>query len=123
MQTDKEKAVDFLNQVVAGHIDDAYTKYVDMHGTHHNAYFLAGFTSLKQAMLEDHAQHPNKRITVKNAIGEADLVAVHSHLVFKPGELEMSVVHIFRFKDGMIVEMWDIGQGIPMDSPNQASAF
>ena len=37
--------------------------------------------------------------------------------------VEIAVVHILRFEGGKIVEMWDIGQEIPADSPNALGMF
>jgi len=34
-----------------------------------------------------------------------------------------AVVHIFRFEDDRIVELWDLGQAIPQDSPNRHGMF
>ena len=123
LQIQKEHALDFLQMIVAGDIDQAYQNYVNMHGLHHNVYYSSEFSSLKNGMKENHTQFPNKRLMVKNVLGEGDLVAVHSHLVMKEGEPGISVVHIFRFEDGKIIEMWDVGQSIPSDSPNRRGAF
>jgi predicted SnoaL-like aldol condensation-catalyzing enzyme len=41
----------------------------------------------------------------------------------KPGEPGIAVVHIFRFEKGRIIEMWDISQLLPVDSPNRLGAF
>lgn len=113
----------FLQLVVAGRIDEAYQKYVEMQGKHHNPFFPAGFPALKKAMIENHAQFPNKQLTVKNVLGEGDLVAVHSHIVLRQGETGIAVVHLFRFQGGRIVEMWDCGQPVPADSPNEDGMF
>ena len=123
IQAHKEQAVDFLQLVVAGNIDEAYENYVNMHGRHHNVYFSGEFSSLKRGMIEDQTQNPNKRLMVKNVLGDGDLVAIHSNLIFKAGEPGMATVHIFRFEEGKIVEMWDISQAIPIDSPNRMGAF
>ena len=123
LQTQKERALDFLNLVVAGNIDEAYDTYINMHGKHHNVYYSAEFTSLKKGMKENHAQSPNKRLMVNNVLGDGNLVAIHSHIVMNEGEPGISVVHIFRFEDGRIVEMWDVGQPIPINSPNRIGAF
>jgi predicted SnoaL-like aldol condensation-catalyzing enzyme len=123
LQTQKERAMDFLQLVIAGNIDEAYDSYVNMHGVHHNMYFSSEFVSLKKGMKENHAQFPNKRLMVKNVLADGNLVAVHSHLIFKEGEPGMSVVHVFRFENGKIVEMWDVGQSIPADSPNRRGPF
>jgi len=123
MLDNKQAAVDFLQMVVAGNIDAAYEKYVDMNGKHHNAYYAPGFDVLKQGMKDNHVQFPNKVFTTKNVIGDGDLVAVHSRMSLKPGEIEVAVVHIFRFKDGKIVEMWDVGQKLESNSPNTDGIF
>ncbi len=122
-QDHKTQAVDFLLLVVRGDIDEAYAKYIDMDGKHHNAYFPAKFPVLKKAMKEEYTQHPHKQLKVKHVVGDEILVAVHSNLVFTEGQPGMSVVHIFRFEGKKIVEMWDVGQEIPLDSPNQDGAF
>ncbi len=87
-----------MHLVVAGQIDEACRRYVDINGKHHNPFFPAGFPSLKKAMIEDHIQFPNKKLTVKNALGDGDLVAVRSHIVLRPGETGIVAMHLFRFE-------------------------
>src|SRR5512147_938822 len=96
----KQAATNFLQLVVEGNIEEAYRRYVDPKGKHHNPFFPAGFPALKQAMIEDHARSPNKQIRIKNVLGDGDLVAVHSHLAQEPGDRGMTVVHLFRFRSG-----------------------
>ena len=122
-QARKQAAVKFLQFVVAGRIDEAYQKYVDMQGKHHNPFFPAGFPALKKAMIENHAQFPTKQLSVKNVLGDDDLVAVHSHIVLRPGETGVAAVHLFRFQGDRIVEMWDCGQPVLADSPNEDGMF
>ncbi len=121
--SDKEKARDFLELVIKGKIDEAYKKYIDMNGKHHNVYFAKGFETLNNAMKENQDKFPNKKFVIKNIISEGDLVAVHSHLDFQNGEKGMVTVHIFRFENGKIIELWDCGQAIPQDCPNEDGAF
>ena len=122
-EINKQAAIDFLQLVVAGRIDEAYQKHVDMRGKHHNAFFPSGFANLKKAMAENEGINPGKRLTVVNALADGDLVAVHSHLKVGKGEPDMTVVHLFRFADSKIIEMWDCGQRLPADSPNSDGAF
>lgn len=121
--TNKESAVKFLQQVIAGNIDEAYRKYVDMEGKHHNFYFPAGFQVLKKAMINNQYDFPNKQFLIKHVLGDGDLVAVHSQLIMKEGGESMAVVHLFRFSDHKITEMWDIGHPVPGDSPNTDGPF
>ena len=41
----------------------------------------------------------------------------------KPGDLGAAVVHIFKFEGNLIVELWDMGQAVPEDSPNENGMF
>ena len=34
-----------------------------------------------------------------------------------------AVVHLFRFQNDLIVEFWDVGQPIPVNSPNENGVF
>jgi predicted SnoaL-like aldol condensation-catalyzing enzyme len=122
-QACKQVAVQFLKLIVMGRIDEAYEKYVDMQGKHHNPFFSAGFPELRKAMIENHILFPNKELAIRNVLVDGDQVAVHSQILLRPGETGISAVHLFRFQDSRIVEMWDIGQPIPADSPNKDGAF
>ena len=123
LQANKEIALDFLKLVIVGQINEAYEKYVDITGQHHNVYYPSQFKALKQGMIENHGQFPDKQFKVKHVLADGNIVAVHSHVVLKPGEPGIAVVHIFRIEAGRIVEMWDIGQSVPADSPNKAGPF
>jgi predicted SnoaL-like aldol condensation-catalyzing enzyme len=123
MSEPKDIAVAFLELVIEGRIDEAYERYVDPDGTHHNVHTPAGFEALREGMKENEERFPDKELTVKLAIGDGEMVAVHSHLVMTPGDTGMAVVHMFRIADGKIAELWDCGQAIPEDSPNTDGPF
>jgi predicted SnoaL-like aldol condensation-catalyzing enzyme len=123
VEKNKQAAVEFLKLVVAGKIGEAYQKYVAMDGKHHNVFFPAGFPALQKAMEENHIQFPDKRLTIKSVLGDDDFVAVHSNVAMKPDDIGLVTVHIFRFSNDKIAEMWDCGQAIPKDSPNADGAF
>src|SRR3954462_6416938 len=106
-QLNKRSAQDFLQLVIGNKVDEAYEKYVDMNGKHHNAFYPGDMPTLRDAMKENGTQFPNKQFIIKNVLSDGDLVAVHSHLILKHGDLGMVAVHLFRFKDNKIVEMWD----------------
>ncbi|MDH5164450.1 nuclear transport factor 2 family protein [Heyndrickxia oleronia] len=119
----KEKAVDFLQLVASGQVREAYQKYIGPNFLHHNPFFRGDADSLMLAMEEDAANNPQKILEVKMAIEEADTVAVHSHVRQNPDDLGWAIIHIFRFQDNQIVEMWDVGQAVPEDSPNANGVF
>jgi predicted SnoaL-like aldol condensation-catalyzing enzyme len=119
----KEIAVDFLTLVASGNVREAYNNYIGQDFRHHNPYFKGDADSLMVAMEENAAQTPHKTLEVKHAIQEGEIVAVHSHVKQHPEDLGGAVIHIFRFQDHQIVELWDVGQAIPEDSPNENGMF
>lgn len=119
----KELAVSFLKTIVARKIDEAYAKYAAPTMRHHNAYFPGDAESLKKGMIEAHTKFPETTIDIKHAIEEGNLVAVFSNVVMKPAGPSMAVVHMFRFENNKIVEIWDVGQAVPDNSPNKNGMF
>ncbi len=119
----KEIATSFLNLVVSGKIREAYNRYISSGFRHHNPYFRGDRESLLTGMEEAEERFPNKVFEIRRALEDGDLVAVHSMLRLKQDMPEMATVHIFRFEGSRIVEMWDIGQEAPKESPNKNGMF
>ncbi|MGR3764545.1 nuclear transport factor 2 family protein [Rossellomorea sp. NS-SX7] len=119
----KEKAVSFLEMVASGSVRGAFRKYTSSDFCHHNPYFRGDAESIMIAMEENAQETPDKIFEVKHAVEEGEIVAVHSHVRQHPGDIGAVVVHLFRFQDDLIVEMWDVGQPIPEGSPNENGIF
>jgi len=118
-----QAAVEFLGMCSRGEVRAAYEQYVDAGFRHHNAWFRSDRASLLAAMEESAAKEPNKSFEVMKVIAADDSVAVYSRLRRAQGTVAIAVVHILRFDGGKIVEMWDIGQPVPEDSPNELGMF
>jgi predicted SnoaL-like aldol condensation-catalyzing enzyme len=119
----KEVAVAFLELASGGKVREAYAQFVGAGFRHHNPFFEGSARALMAGMEENAQRHPNQVLEVKRVIAEGELVAVHSHVRQQPGAPGAAVVHIFRFKDGRIVELWDVGQPEPEASPNEYGMF
>ena len=118
MTTRKDVAMTFLQLAAIGRVREAYDQFVDAGFRHHNPYFEGGADALMKGMEENARQNPDKRLDVLRSLEDGDLVAVHSRVRHKPGDLGVVVVHIFRFAGDRIVELWDLGQEIPRESVN-----
>jgi len=119
----KGAPVKFLMLASAGHVREAYDACVAPGFRHHNPYFAGDAEALAAAMAENAAQNPHKTLDVLRALEDGDLVAVNSRVRLKPEGPVVALVHIFRFVRDHIVELWDIAQPVPTDSPNIYGMF
>ena len=111
--TRKEIALTFLKMAARGDSMEAFREFVSPALIHHNAYFPKDPVVLMEAMAESARMNPNKEFTVQRALEDGDLVAVHSFIKQNAEDRGAVVMHIFRFDNNMIVEMWDFGQMLP----------
>jgi predicted SnoaL-like aldol condensation-catalyzing enzyme len=119
----KSIAQQFLTLTAAGAVDEAFNNFVDDGFVHHNQYFKGDRESLRQAMKESAASGAPKIIDVKNIMQEGDRITTYSHVHTADFSLNIAVVHMFRFNYGKIVELWDVGQHIAKDCPNENGLF
>ena len=122
-ETNKIAAETFLRLASSGKVQEAYENYVGDGFRHHNPFFEGSAESLRAGMVENAQQNPDKVLDVQRVIEEGDFVVVHAHVRHKPGDIGVALVHIFRFENGRIVELWDLGQPVPEKSPNQYGMF
>lgn len=123
MQSNKEIAVSFLKDVSSGNVFEAYEKYASIEFKHHNLYYKGDLISLRNGMYESQQNFPHKILEVKQIIAEGDTVMTHSHVKLKQDDLGFILAHIFKIKDGKIIELWDFGQVIIENSPNENGPF
>jgi len=123
MSTEQGIAVTFLQMLVAGNIHEAYEKYVGPGFRHHNPYYKGDATSLQKGMEENHAEFPTKTIKIHHVLETGNLIAVHSHVSLQPESPGIAAVHLLRYESEKIIEMWDIAQEIPANSPNENGMF
>ncbi|MEK6478440.1 nuclear transport factor 2 family protein [Catalinimonas sp. 4WD22] len=121
--TIKEIAQDFLQLAAQGASREAFSKYAGQHFIHHNAYFKGDGETLMLAMEEDARENPDKVFEILRTLEDGNLVAVHSSIRQNPDDLGAAVIHIFRFEKGKIAELWDFGQAVPPNMPNENGMF
>jgi len=118
-RANKESAIEFYRTAYMGDPATAVEEFVGVDYIQHNPLVGDG----KQAFIDYFAdmadQYPDKEIVFVRAVGEGDLVALHTHQTW-PGGDEYVTMDFFRFDDdGKIVEHWDSIQQIPRESKNR----
>jgi predicted SnoaL-like aldol condensation-catalyzing enzyme len=119
----KDIATRFLQLASTGRVRELVDAHVAADFRHHNPWFPGDGESLFAAMEQAAAERPDKRLEILRVLQDGDLVAVQSKVTQKPGDRGGAVVHIFRFEGDRIAELWDVGQDVPEDSPNQYGMF
>jgi len=124
MSTHKEAAQSFLKMAGSGKVQEAYDRYVGSSFIHHNPSFKGDRQSLLNAMQDASKTSPNKSIAIEHVYEDGDTVITHSLVTRQdPKAPDVAVVHIFRFDQDRIVELWDLGQVVSKDSPNENGMF
>lgn len=122
--TQQQAVTSFLRLVTTGKIAEGYARFVHPDMRHHNQYYKGDRATLQKGMEDNHVKFPLKQFETKQILEDGDRVMTFSKVGFGAGgPPDCAVVHIFRFKDGKIVEMWDIGQPLQEDMPNENGVF
>ena len=127
-RTKQEKAnrrlVERIYAEVLGPVDSgAVDALFDPGYIQHNPGAATGSQGLKEMLDRAKVKYPKCEHRVKRMLVDGDLVAVHVHVIFNPGEEGFAVVDIFRIANGMIAEHWDVMQPITAGSKNNNGRF
>jgi len=123
MSTKKETVVEFLQLAATGHAREAFEKHAAPGFRHHNPHFDGSPDALREGMDANARQFPDKRLEVKLALEDGDLVSTLCHVRHTRDQAGFAVAHIFRFSGDRIIELWDLAQAVPEKSPNPHGMF
>ena len=123
MQNKKEVSIEFIMLCANGKAHKAFEMYVHEDFIHHNAYFKGDAITLMEAMDESALGSPDKIFEIKRVIHDGDLVVLHSFIQQNAEDRGAAVVHILRFHNDKIIEMWDLGQPLPDLEINENGMF
>jgi len=122
--TPKEVVTKFMDEFYTQKkVREAFENWVEPGYIQHNPMAKTG-RDAAIAFLEPFFQsHPDAKYSIKRIIADGNLVAVHSHAVFTPGERGLAIVDILRVDNCKIAEHWDVAQPVPEKSANTNGMF
>jgi predicted SnoaL-like aldol condensation-catalyzing enzyme len=82
-----------------------------------------GREALLSLFASRYKKYPELSMSVKRSASDDDLVWLHLHVKHTPDSLGGAGIHIFRMKEGKIVEHWGVGQPVPKKSKNNNTMF
>ena len=121
MEANKKLVADFYQQLFGDKDTEAINKYIGEAYIQHNPYVGDGKQALLDATKNWFKNAPKEKIDIQHIGADGDLVFIHlkSHM----GSKTVSVVDIFRVKDGKITEHWDVMQEVPAKAANNHPMF
>jgi predicted SnoaL-like aldol condensation-catalyzing enzyme len=119
----KQRANSFLDQVMSGDVREAFQIHVHDDFVHHDLRLREGAQALADALHADQVLYPARTFMIERSIEEGDLVAVHSRLQLAPTEPVHAHVHILRFRNDRIYELWHVSEQVPDEPLNTDGAF
>jgi predicted SnoaL-like aldol condensation-catalyzing enzyme len=120
----KEVVTKFMNEFyVEKRVRDAFETWVVPQYIQHNPMAQNGRDAAIAFLEPFFKSHPDAHYEIKRVIADGDLVAVHSHAVFTPGERGLAIVDILRVENCKVVEHWDVAQPVPEKSANTNTMF
>jgi predicted SnoaL-like aldol condensation-catalyzing enzyme len=102
---------------------DAVLRYFSPDVIDHDPHVRGDRQSIIEMLEQRDWSKPGPQRTIKHIVADGDIVMVHHHIVREPGTKGIAAVDIFRVKDGLVVEHWDVLQPYPETSPNKAAMF
>lgn len=121
-EKNKETAVRFINLAFnRGALDWALDIFVYEDYIQHNPLVANGREAVKEAFANGII--PQLSYDIKYVVAQNDLVVVYSKVTSEYGD--SAVVDIFRVREGMLVEHWDVIQAVPAaeDMPHNNTMF
>lgn len=102
---------------------EAIEKYAGEQYIQHNPHVPDGKTGFIEYFEKMNKKYPDKKVHIKRAIAEDNLVVLHTYQEW-PADEDYATVDIFRFdENGKIVEHWDVLQPIPEEMAHNNGMF
>jgi predicted SnoaL-like aldol condensation-catalyzing enzyme len=120
----RDVAVEFLDRLCnqPGGVDRAIELLGDDY-RQHNPDVEDGPAGVHAFVTRIREANPNIRAEFKRVLVDGEFVVIHGHARVNDTDPELATIDIFRVRDGLLREHWDVGQAIPAESRNANGMF
>jgi predicted SnoaL-like aldol condensation-catalyzing enzyme len=117
----KKLVEDFYQELFGDKDTSSIDKYIGDTYIQHNPALPDGKEALKKAAAQWFKGAAKDKINIQHIGADGDLVYIHTKS--PRGTTTVSVIDIFRLKNGKITEHWDVIQEVPEHSANAHPMF
>ena len=121
LETNKKIVTEFYQELFGDKNVEAINKYIGDVYIQHNPYVADGKQALKEATKKWFVHARKETIDIQHIAADGDLVIIHLKNHDQPRTV--SVIDIFRLKNGKIIEHWDVAQEVPEKAANNHPMF
>jgi len=121
LEANKKLVSDMYQELFGDKNTEAIKKYIAEDYIQHNPMAADGRQALIDLATKWFQGAPKEKIDIQHIAADKDLVFIH--LKSRMGTKTVSVIDIFRIKDGKIAEHWDVMQEVPEKSANSHPMF
>jgi predicted SnoaL-like aldol condensation-catalyzing enzyme len=121
-ERNKKIVVEFYQKLFGDKDISVIDQYIVEDYIQHNPIAADGRQPLKDIAVKWIANQPKTKVDFQKVVADGDLVILHIKSKSFTGK-DMSLIDIFRLKNGKIVEHWDIMQEVPEKSANPHPMF
>jgi predicted SnoaL-like aldol condensation-catalyzing enzyme len=121
-QRNKKIVVEFYQKLFGDKDISVIDEYISEDYIQHNPVAADGRQALKDIANKWLSNQPKTKVDFQKVAADGDLVFLHIKSKSSSGK-DLSLIDIFRLKDGKIVEHWDIMQEVPEKSANPHPMF
>ena len=115
-EANRRVVVTMYNLLMNDHKVDEALEYIGPSYKQHNVRAPDGKEFLRGAFKARFEEYPKHRSDIKRTVADGDLVVIHTHERYDPGnssDLGNAIVDIYRVEKGLIVEHWDAYMPVP----------
>lgn len=118
----KKMVVDFYQKLFGDKDISVIDQYIAEDYIQHNPIAADGRQAIKDIATKWIANQPKTKVNFQKVAADGDLVFLHIKSKSFSGK-DVSLIDIFRLKNGKIVEHWDVMQEVPDKSANPHPMF
>ena len=114
---------DFYEHMILNREYERWPEFMRPDYIQHKPVLIDGPQGVIDFMKENYARSQRHEPQIVRSFVDGDWVFLHVRVRMEPYERDIAVMDIFRVKDGLLAEQWDVDQPVPLEAKNPNGMF